>query len=260
MLRKLIKYEFKATGRFMFLMYGLLIALSAIISMGIGLNVDMLMDNLSEKFQLGSQILNVFIVLIIISFVVMNFIVLSGMFFYAVKRFKDNILGDEGYLMHTLPVKKHSIIISKCTVSVIWTVISCIVVIFSFILLLFGMMKTDVFEEFAFIISQIQWSAYDTAEIFIDLFEFVFQICVFLVQSYLHIYASMAVGFSSDTHRTAKSIGVYVLITIITGIFESVMVSSGFIQPGSDTVFSLLCIVAYYLITFHFLSKKLNLQ
>ena len=40
MLRKLIKYEFKATSRFMLLMYGLLVALSVIMSVGIRFNLD----------------------------------------------------------------------------------------------------------------------------------------------------------------------------------------------------------------------------
>ena len=52
MLGKLIKYEFKATSRFMLLMYGLLIALSGIISISFRFNLDEVFAGIAEEFQL----------------------------------------------------------------------------------------------------------------------------------------------------------------------------------------------------------------
>jgi hypothetical protein len=41
-----------------------------------------------------------------------------------IQRFYKNLLGDEGYLMFTLPVQSWSHILSKLAVSMLWTVVS----------------------------------------------------------------------------------------------------------------------------------------
>ena len=113
MLGKLMKYEFKATSRFMLLMYVVLFAISAIISLSIRLNIDGLFEALSNRFELGTVLLAVVSAMVLFMFFAMNVVVLCGMFFYSISRFKNNMLGDEGYLMHTLPVKVRDNILAK---------------------------------------------------------------------------------------------------------------------------------------------------
>ena len=273
MLGKLIKYEFKATSRFMLLMYGLLIALSGIISISLRFNLDEVFAGIAEEFQLGSLILGVFMFIIITIFVVLNVTVICGMFFYAIKRFKDNLLSDEGYLMHTLPVKTHQHITSKTIVSVIWTIVSFVAVMISSFILFLGISETNIFKELAYILSQIQWGEFYVVEALIILAEFAICMVVTLINTYLHIYASMAIGFSSNTHRIAKSIGVYVAITVASNMFETIVISPvllfgiGGVNYMSNphiilwcgTIISAITAAVYYFITHYFLNKKLNL-
>lgn len=274
MLGKLIKYEFKATSRFMVLMYGLFLALSAIISVGVANNLDEVFSEISDKLNFGGLIIGVFVALIVIMFVIMNVVVISGMFFYSVKRFKDNLLGDEGYLMHTLPVKTRDNILSKCIVSVIWTFASILTVAVGYTILVFGISETDIFGITAQIFSQIDLGFNYTTQLLLIFLEIFVCVTVIIINIYLHIYASMAVGFSQNEHKVAKSIGVYILITVAANIFESAiapLMNIYYTYQTSDLAnfhFTILygiiisCITgtAYYFITKYYLSKRLNLQ
>lgn len=56
-----------------------------------------------------------------------------------VTRFTRNLLGREGYLMHTLPVTESQLILSKLISSVVWMLCSSIVGIFSFAVMLLAL-------------------------------------------------------------------------------------------------------------------------
>lgn len=87
MLRKLIKYEFRATARVMLPLYLVTIVL-ALLTRGASLWLE----------------LATFIVAVVL----------------AVFRFRKNLLTDEGYVMFTLPVSPHSLVCSKLIVSTVW--------------------------------------------------------------------------------------------------------------------------------------------
>ena len=55
---------------------------------------------------------------------------LASVFVITIKRFNNNVLGDEGYLTHTLPVNKSSILLSKLFSNLIISAIAVILVIF----------------------------------------------------------------------------------------------------------------------------------
>ena len=275
MLRKLIKYEFKATSRFMLLMYGLLLALSALMSVGLALNLDEAMTTINQEFQLGGLILAVLVFMIMALFVVMNVVVLSGMFFYSISRFKNNLLGNEGYLMHTLPVKIRDNILAKNIVSVIWTILSVVAVGISYFILFLGISETNIFKELLNVLLQIDWRAHYVGEALIILAEFAVLMLLTIVNTYFHIYASMAIGYSSNTHRAAKSIGIYILIGIASSIFEVVVLTPFAIfgievnamlsyNPHTTLWYGIIVTavttVIYYFVTHYFMSKKLNLQ
>ena len=95
MLRKLLKHEFRATGRIMLPLFGILLLVS------VGANFSsrgMLNSDSSLLRTLGTIFIMLFIVGIfavgIISFVLM------------INRFYKNLLQDEGYVMMTLPVEQ----------------------------------------------------------------------------------------------------------------------------------------------------------
>ena len=109
MLRKLIKHEFRATGRIMLPMYLVLL-------------VTALGSNLAGRRMVGGQsdILRILGVLIVMAFAFAIGGVLVMSFVLMIQRFYKNLLQDEGYLMFTLPVSVHQHIWSKLIVSVVW--------------------------------------------------------------------------------------------------------------------------------------------
>lgn len=109
MLRKLLKHEFRATGRVMLPLYLVLL-------------VTALGSNLAGRkmFGSGSDILSLLGVLIVTAFGIAIFGVLLMSFVLMIQRFYKNLLQDEGYLMFTLPVSVHQHIWSKLIVSVVW--------------------------------------------------------------------------------------------------------------------------------------------
>jgi len=274
MLGKLMKYEFKATSRFMLLMFGLLIALSSLMSVGIRLNLDDALHGIGDKFNFGALIFAVLVFIVIALFIVLNVVVLCGMFFFAVSRFKKNLLDNEGYLMHTLPVKTRDNILSKTFVSVIWTILGVVAALIAYFILFIGISNTNVSKELFELILRTDVSFANVRDILLISAEFALAGIVFLINCYFHIYASMAVGYSFNTHRAAKSIGVFILLSIASNILEVFAVGLlsmfGFsaleIESNvhavlwlgivTTSISSAIC----YIITNYFMSRRLNLQ
>lgn len=277
MLGKLIKYEFKATSKFILMIFGLLLALSTMMSVSLAFNLDEIIAGISQEFQVGGLILGVVAFLIIMLFVVLNVAAICGMFFYAISRFKRNLLGDEGYLMHTLPVKTRDNILSKSIVSVIWTIVSFFVVGLAYFILLIGISETDIFKDLAYAISHINWGDAEVIDVVMEkiivLIEFGFSILTSIIAMYFQIYASMSIGFSSNTHRVAKSIGIYVIIEFIKGMANAVVtgplflfgiggvsiITNPHVAICGGILINLIYATVLYFVTHHFLSKKLNL-
>lgn len=117
MLKQLLKYEFKATKS---LYFGLYLAL-ALLSVVLG--VSFRQENArahSTSFQNLEVILMVLYLSVIFAIAVLCFV-------STVQRFYKNLLGREGYLMHTLPVTETQLILSKLLTSMVWVLCSGLV-------------------------------------------------------------------------------------------------------------------------------------
>ena len=117
MLKQLLKYEFKATKS---LYFGLYLAL-ALLSVVLG--VSFRQENArahSTSFQNLEVILMVLYLSVIFAIAVLCFV-------STVQRFYKNLLGREGYLMHTLPVTETQLILSKLITSMVWVLCSGLV-------------------------------------------------------------------------------------------------------------------------------------
>ena len=115
MLKQLLKYEFKATGRTYGGLYLALVALAVL-----------------SGFSLRSSSKDDFASLLLFAYMVVAVAVAVVSVMTIVTRFTRNLLGREGYLMHTLPVTESQLILSKLISSVVWMLCSSIVGIFSF--------------------------------------------------------------------------------------------------------------------------------
>ena len=117
MLKQLLKYEFKATKRLYFGLYLALALLSVVL--GVTFRQEHALAH-STSFQNLEVILMIVYVSVILAIAVLCFV-------NTVQRFCRNLLGREGYLMHTLPVTETQLILSKLLTSMVWVLCSGLV-------------------------------------------------------------------------------------------------------------------------------------
>ena len=117
MLKQLLKYEFKATKSLYFGLYLALALLSVVL--GVSFRQEHALAH-STSFQNLEVILMVLYLSVIFAIAVLCFV-------STVQRFYKNLLGREGYLMHTLPVTETQLILSKLLTSMVWVLCSGLV-------------------------------------------------------------------------------------------------------------------------------------
>lgn len=275
MLKKLIKYEIKATSRFMFVLFATLFAISIMMAVVMRFNTgggDLFVKLGSGEFSVGhyNVLWEIISILTVFAYFVVNIAVGCAMFFYSIDRFRKNILEKEGYLMHTLPVRAGENICAKTVVSILWTIVSCIAIVLSVLIVtVISVGKpffTDMYNLFNTVSGQ---SILASSRFWLIVFEIIICGLAMLVNGYLHIYASMAVGYSFNKHRAAASIAVFLLLSVL-----SFAVSAIFVYPlremfnnnhmhfaiWSETILDLVTGAGFYVITSYFLNNRLNLQ
>lgn len=99
MLKQLLKYEFKATKSLYFGLYLALALLSVVL--GVTFRQEHALAH-STSFQNLEVILMIVYVSVILAIAVLCFV-------NTIQRFYQNLLGREGYLMHTLPVNENQL-------------------------------------------------------------------------------------------------------------------------------------------------------
>ena len=134
MLGKLLKHEFRATGRIMLPLMGALLALA-------------LMANLSIRGMTSSlsdiPALRILFILILIFFG-MGIVAVGVMALVVmVSRFYRNLLKSEGYLMFTLPVSVHELVWAKLIVSLVWFVATALLIFLVMSLTALNLMNTN---------------------------------------------------------------------------------------------------------------------
>ena len=196
---------------------------------------------------------------------------------FACQRFYKGLLGDEGYLMFTLPVKPWQLIGSKLLCAVVTTFLSVVVALLSVLLLLPWDKETfqEIFEGLRYIFTH--WNIQSLHGI-IGVLEFCLMMMTSFAVGYLQIYLALGIGHLFSKHRSLMTgvafIVINAVVTSLTGRFlgpafdivfdnlnnitnaaarfHSVM----WIAIGSELV---LCAV-YFAGTEYILRKKLNLE
>ena len=109
MLGKLMKHEFRATGRVALPLCGMMLALAVLTGL-----VLRFWGVLQDGWQgmTGNAI--------IILYGMSLFAVAVGIFVILMQRFKQNLFGSQGYLTRTLPVNVHELLLSKLLTAVCW--------------------------------------------------------------------------------------------------------------------------------------------
>ena len=117
MLGKLLKYEFKSTSRVLWFLYAGLIVVALLFGLvlRVELNVgDIFLTGSSVQSGSGSSlIMTILMTALGLIYMLMIYAIFITTVVVIVMRFYKNMLGGEGYLMHTLPVKTSNLIFSK---------------------------------------------------------------------------------------------------------------------------------------------------
>ena len=267
MFGKLMKYEMKSLTRGLLPLYGAILAVAVINRVLMGISFD-------DRNGLP---------VIIAMMVYFGLCVAVGVvtIMAVVQRFYKGLLCDEGYLMHTLPVRPVELVLSKLTGATVMTILSGVVGVVSVLILMsVGVHFVDFF-------------AVDWLGGFRDLFRnfpswplavleclLVGLFCV--TGQIAQLYAAMALGHLSNKHRVAMSFVWYLVISTalgaLLGIFVTVANKTGldyWLTQLTSAMNSSLClhlgliftVLAYLVktaifcgVTNHVLTNKLNLE
>ncbi len=277
MLSRLIKYEMKAMGRILAPIYVLVLAASlmlSVVSTSAGSN-SVLLTAFLDKFEMVLVLL--FLVAVLIMSVMMVVVV--------IQRFYRNLLGQEGYLMFTLPVTTAQHLIGKSVTALIWIFLGGAVGGLAGVLLMW-----DYALEGSF------WK--EMGKAFHELFAYfgngnagiggsllLILTVLTILRMLMHVYASLTVGHLWNNHRMLGSVLFYIGTGLISLVIRQLMERVQHVHAAVSKVDSLvisyattgsavigkgamltyiitaaLYLIVYSIITWYVLDKKLNLE
>ena len=272
MLGKLLKHEFRATGRIMLPLLGVELLLSVLA----GLSVRGL-DRIGDMSFLGVTYITTLIVFFLGLFAVGVVAVVL-----MIQRFYRNLLRDEGYLSMTLPVTVDAHIWAKLLTSFAWFALEAIlsvlavgVVLSINVSLREELWIWDLFEDFRYYFKDIR--GFNAVLYGLEYLALGFLgTCAFC----LRCYASMAIGHSAANHKLLLSFVTWFAIGVAlrmigSVIFVGLVFSDAYLDyldifafEADETthLFLLLSIlgfalqdVVFYFLTRNFMKNKLNL-
>ena len=279
MLRKLIKYDFKALSRYLIVIHAMLLITAVL---GRLLFVGRLMSDPGRLSNAGAiaTIIGIIIYVILFMTAVFGTMLMIAICFY------KNLYSDEGYLTHTLPVTRGQLLISKTVSGSVWMLLDMMMVILSLFILVLTRPVLDSFSSY--------WDELLSAMGFPAstgygkiLLAFAVLFIVSAVSNVVLIYVSITIGQLFSNHRVLGAVVVYFVINTIVSIISSVAGSaysmstfshaadeSSFVMMVNDGViyqvyarlflFSLvleiILAIGAYTVTYLLRQKKLNLN
>ncbi len=274
MLRKLMKHEFRATGRIMLPLFLILL----VTAVGANFSVRGMLDT-------GSRFLNVLGALLVMAFVIAIMGVCVMSMVVMVQRFYKNLLQDEGYVMMTLPVSVHQHIWSKLIVSAVWFALTLVVVCLACLIMAFDVELVqqiaagfrELFQEIYRNLST--YYAINGTAIVAEFLVLCFGGCCAMC---LQFYAALAIGHSFPNHKMAWSVLWFFLIQFIMqflgGMGIMLLDESWFhhlLLGWTDNISAMASVhlgmvtvilgevvygAVFYILTTYFLKKRLNLE
>ena len=277
MLGKLIKHELRGSGRTMlpFILVSLFLAVMAGLSMR------------AMEHQQDYSWFNIVFGIVIFLFVAGLMAVCIMSVVVVINRFRQNLLGDEGYLMFTLPVSVDEHIWAKLIVSAIWflaTGLTCTLAVMLMLLCNINTFDID-WSEVGYVMGELgrmmkQFGVLHIVGYCLKLLVMFFGgVCV----SCLTFYCAMAIGYSFANRKVLLSILAFFGLDIFFTTFQSALIAALNGIPGVEMFLdnldlsqvgtagcvhiALLCWVLYlavhaavlYIPTRLLLKKKLNL-
>lgn len=267
MLGKLLKYELKGTAHYFLPLFAAMLVFSVLNRL------------LGSVFNTTNWVIGILIfieVVLITAIVVMTLVI-------TIQRFYKNLLGNEGYLMFTLPVSTHHNILAKLLAGTLWNIATVLMVAVSIMVMNWqagslGEIFGSAWQSFSF---------FSITEMGVNpvlmLCEWTVVGLIAVAANILFLYLAMAIGQLFNEHKFLASVGAYLVLlvgqvialTILVNILDS-LPSVWFrglanwlesLPPAAAVQFGMLfltlCSVivgaVYYFFTYRLLNRKLNL-
>lgn len=266
MLGKLMKYEWKATWK-LFLSANLVTVVMHFLTW--------LIVEVSDYSKYLDYHLTDFVdVIVMFTYIVSMFAVSVGTVIYLIHRFYTSTYGDQGYLLHTLPVDTHHIIIAKVFVSAMWVIINMGVFYFSLLVMIAG--QEDVIRNMMEgLVDTLEYLGAGKVTFFagiMTLIAFVFNIFARV----LKVTACISLGQLSSNHKLMVSFAWYIGVYVVQRLFQSMYVVLLLVFHKGDSytdyfsafekhwdvmlLSNIIYCVVFYLLTWYMMSRKLNLD
>lgn len=260
MLGKLMKYEWQSTWKLLVPMNLLIVVMTIFACVTVRIDIFET-DNAGVIFS-G--------IMIILTYIASMFVVMVGTAIYLIYRFYTSTYGDQGYLLHTLPVDKHHIIIAKVIVSAAWVLLSSFLMYTSVVFLIAS--EGELFDGF---FNGVESMVEQVGSSKISFFTVVMTLIAYTVGVFarvLKVTACISLGQLSPNHKLLTAfafyIGVYFAQQIVNAFYYAFL---GYVNKklmaeyygGSweyTLIVGLICSVIFYLVTWHIMDKKLNLD
>ena len=219
MLGKLIKHEFKATGRTMGPFILVCLGLSVLAGLSIrGMEAQMDYGWFTVLFGIVMFLFAAGLIAVCIMALVV-----------CIERFRKNLLGDEGYLMFTLPVSVDEHIFAKLIVSSVWFVATWLVCMLAFVLMFLcnlDLMDVD-WSEISYVMGEVWAKLLDFGLLHIiayilELLALVFAACCFTCMQF---YSAMAIGYSFSNHKVLLSVVFFFAINVVLSILQPLLMA-----------------------------------
>ncbi|MBS5145305.1 MAG: hypothetical protein KHY89_07335 [Butyricicoccus pullicaecorum] len=220
MFGKLMKYELKSLSKGLLPLYGAILIVAAINAVMMGTSAEINVDGWAQVTAI------MLYTALCVSVAVMTLIII-------VQRFYKGLLGQEGYLMFTLPVPTWQLTCSKLLGASLMCILSGIVGITSVLILGAGtFVGPDFFAELREILTYIDGDS------ILFLFEILIGMLVDISASICQIYLAIALGHLSNQHRVAMSIVWYIAINTVLTFIGAVLTNVTMNAPGvTDFIF-----------------------
>lgn len=209
--------------------------------------------------------------LVMLTYIVSMILVFVGTAVYLIYHFYTTTYGDQGYLLHTLPVDKHQIIIAKALVSAAWILISSFIMYMSVVFLL--NFEGNIYEDFIEALDFIVVTRTDSGAV--SVFATMMTLIALIVGIFVRVLkaaACISLGQLSSNHKLLVSFAYYFAIYIIQQMVNTCYIMLvGFVGRKTGTwsldtswefalISGLIYVVVFYLLTWHVMDKRLNLD
>ena len=196
-MKKLRKWEFRATSRQIVPLY---LVLGGMTVLGV---LYLLLYGVLENSDTGKMVLGVLTPLALLTFIFTIAAVTIGTLGILLFRYYRNLIRDEGYLMHTLPVTPAKLVLSKFIAAYVWTMLSVLLILLSVLILAFTAAVTYGVE----IDWNSIWQVLVSTGIFEGIVPFLLALLASGASSILLFYAAVSIGQCVTRHKVAGAIG-----------------------------------------------------